>query len=83
MLPGVFSFGAESSVEAGGWSPYWWLHGRDSLVTYDMAFAQTLTSSVLRDDRGVPNELVFHVPGADVRARRVPNAQHVSPRCEA
>jgi CubicO group peptidase (beta-lactamase class C family) len=82
MLPGVFSFGAESPLEVGAWSPYWWLHGRDSLVTYDMAFAQTLTGSVLRDDGGVPNELVFHVPGAHVRARRVPNAQHVSPRCE-
>jgi hypothetical protein len=82
MLPGVFSFGAESPLEAGAWSPYWWLHGRDSLLTYDMAFAQTLTASVLRDDRGVPNELVFHAPGAQVRARRVPNAQHASPRCQ-
>jgi CubicO group peptidase (beta-lactamase class C family) len=82
MVPGVFSFGAESPVEAGAWSPYWWLGGRDSLVTYDMAFAQTLTGSVLRDDRGVPVELVFHVPGAQVRARRIPSAQNVSPRCE-
>ena len=82
MLPGVFSFGAESPIEAGAWSPYWWLQGRDSLVTYDMAFAQTLTASVLRDDRGVSNELVFHVPGAQVRARRVPNAEHVSPGCD-
>lgn len=83
MLPGVFSFGAESPVEAGAWSPYWWLKGRDSLVTYDMAFATTLTGSVLRDDRGVPNELVFDVPGAQVRARRVPNAQDMSSGCHS
>ena len=82
-LPGVFSFGAESPVEAGAWSPYWWVQGRDSLVTYDMLFAQALTGSVLRGDRGVPNELVFHVPGARVRARRVADPKDVSPGCQS
>ena len=27
-LPGAFDFGAESPVQAGEWSPYWWMAGR-------------------------------------------------------
>ena len=71
-LPGAFAFGAESPVEGGAWSPYWWLEGRDSLVTYDLKFDQTLNASIVRAADGTPGELVFHVPTGEVRAVRAP-----------
>jgi CubicO group peptidase (beta-lactamase class C family) len=69
-LPGPLDFAADSPVEAGAWSPYWWPAGRDSLVTYDMAFDQTLRAGILRGADGKTRELVFHVPAGDVRAVR-------------
>ena len=70
-LPGAFEFGAESPVAAASWSPYWWLTGGDSLVTYDMAFDQTLRATIVRGTDGAARELVFHVPSGDVPAVRI------------
>jgi len=70
-LPGAFEFGAESPVAAAAWSPYWWLTGGDSLVTYDMAFDQTLRATIVRGPDGAARELVFHVPSGDVPAVRI------------
>ncbi len=71
-LPGAFGFGAESPVEGAAWSQYWWLMGEDSLVTYDLAFDQTLDASIVHAADGTARELVFHVPTGDVRAVRSP-----------
>jgi CubicO group peptidase (beta-lactamase class C family) len=73
-LPGAFEFGAESPVEAAEWSPYWWMPGRDSLVTYDMAFNSVLSAGIARRPDGTPSELVFKVPTGEVRARRTGGA---------
>jgi CubicO group peptidase (beta-lactamase class C family) len=70
-LPGAFEFGAESPVAAASWSPYWWLTGGDSLVTYDMAFDRTLRATIVRGADGAARELVFHVPSGDVPAVRI------------
>jgi CubicO group peptidase (beta-lactamase class C family) len=70
-LPGAFEFGAESPVEAAAWSPYWWLAGGDSLVTYDLASNRTLHAGIVRGADGAPRELVFHVPTGDVHAVRI------------
>jgi hypothetical protein len=74
-LPGAFEFGAESPVNAAAWSPYWWLTGGDSLVTYDMAFNRTLLASIARGADGAPRELVFHVPTGDVHAVRIAESE--------
>ncbi|HZL83843.1 MAG TPA: hypothetical protein VFD07_00545, partial [Candidatus Krumholzibacteria bacterium] len=57
-------------IEAAAWSPYWYVAGGDSLVTYYMAFNRTLRASIIRGTDGTPRELVFHVPIGDVRAVR-------------
>jgi CubicO group peptidase (beta-lactamase class C family) len=66
-----FGFAVDSPVEAGVWSPYWWLQGSDTLITYDLASNQTLRARVARDERGAVRDLIFEIPGTPVRATRV------------
>ncbi len=57
-------FAADSPVDVAAWSPYWYLSG-DAIVTYDMNTNQTLRG------RRVGNDLVFELPGREVRATKV------------
>lgn len=74
-LPSTLGFGADSPVEAGAWSPYWWLFARDSMLSYDLAFNQTLVATLERSPAGVVESIVFNVPGKTVRAKRVQDDQ--------
>jgi CubicO group peptidase (beta-lactamase class C family) len=66
-----FGFAIDSPVDAGAWSPYWWLSGSDSIVTYDLLTNQTLRGWVQGAANGSSRELVLDVPGRPVRAMRI------------
>ncbi|MGH7730668.1 MAG: hypothetical protein ACRENJ_05385 [Candidatus Eiseniibacteriota bacterium] len=72
-------------MQAAEWSPYWWIVGKDSLVTYDMAFHSVLNAAIVRRADGTPGELVFKLAKGAVRARRITpsdrRAEHPSERC--
>lgn len=63
-----FGFAIDAPVHAGAWSPYWWLTGSDSLVTYDLLTNQTLRGWVSGAADGSARTLVLDVPGGTVRA---------------
>jgi CubicO group peptidase (beta-lactamase class C family) len=74
-LSRTFGFGADSPVDAGAWSPYWWLSGRGSVVTYDLLTNQTLVARVVRGAGGNVEQLVFALPQREISAMRVEAAR--------
>ena len=73
-----FGFAIDSPVDAGVWSPYWYVDG-ETLVTYDLISNQTLRAAVVRDGAGAVVALDFRLPGESVRATRVDARPDVPP----
>jgi CubicO group peptidase (beta-lactamase class C family) len=74
-----FGFTIDSPVDAGVWSPYWYVDG-DTLMTYDLATADRLAATVVRDATMNAIEIVFDGPAGRTRATRVVGEQTVSPK---
>lgn len=45
------------------------------MLSYDLAFNQTLVATLKRSPAGVVESIVFNVPGKTVRAKRVQDDQ--------
>jgi CubicO group peptidase (beta-lactamase class C family) len=68
-LENNFGFAVDSPVEAGVWSPYWYIDG-DMLFTYDLLTNQALRARVMRAADGTASELLFEAPVQAIRATR-------------
>ena len=79
MLENNFGFAIEAPVEAGAWSPYWYLDG-NALITYDLLSNQTLRARIVRGADGRAHELVFDTPAEAVRTTRVASVPGASCR---
>lgn len=74
-----FGFAIDSPVDAGVWSPYWYVQG-DTLLSYDLFAGQRIAATMTRDGATNVSEIVFDGPIGRIRATRVAGIDRVSPR---
>jgi CubicO group peptidase (beta-lactamase class C family) len=73
-----FGFAIDSPVDAGVWSPYWYVDA-NTIVTYDLSSDLALRANVVRDASGAAIALDFVVPGGTVRSTRAATPPPLAP----
>ena len=73
-----FGFAIDSPVDAGVWSPYWYVQG-DTLLSHDLFTGRPFAATMTRDGLTNVSEIVFDGPRGRIRATRVAGSDRVSP----